>query len=83
MCILFAIWACSMFPYGKKDGLKVFILSVLYPVSVPAFSVYFSSREIFLDEDWTEVSVITVFDLTGMKTFKMFEYIGEFYVPNN
>ena len=83
MCIMFAIFYITVGRLYDKDGLKLFLISVLYPVSVPAWSVYCSCREIFLDEDWTEVSVITVFDLTGMKTFKMFEYIGEFYVPEN
>ena len=83
MCIMFAIYIIKFNRDFEKFDLKLFIISVLYPVSVPAWSVYCSCREIFLGEDWTEVSVITVFDLTGMKTFKMFEYIGEFYVTKN
>ena len=66
--------------YDKED-LKIFIFSTLYPVSVPVRSVYCSCREIFLDEDWTDTD--TNFDLTAMKYLKMFEHIGEFYVPNN
>ena len=65
-----------------KDGLKYFIFCALYPVSVPAWSVYCSCREIFLGEDWTENSE-RFFDLNEMKKMKMFEHIGEFYVHNN
>ena len=78
LCILFAIIAIKA---GDKNGLKLFILSALYPVSVPAWSVYMSCREIFLGEDWTEGP--DDYDLSGMKFLKMFEHIGEFYVPNN
>ena len=67
----------------SKDDLKFFIISALYPVSVPAWSVYCSFREIFLDEDWTEDPDDGFFNLTVMKMLKMFEHIGEFYVPNN
>ena len=80
MCILLAIFLLIV--SRGKDGLKLFIFSALYPVSVPVRSVYCSCREIFLGEDWTE-DTVTVFDLTGMKMLKMFEHIGEFYVPNN
>ena len=80
MCFLFAIILIIARRYYDKLGLKLFIISVLYPVSVPAWSVYLSCREIFLDEDWTDT---LDFDLTTMKALKMFEHIGEFSVPNN
>ena len=79
LCVLFAI--CYFIVVRDKNGLKVFIISALYPVSVPVRSVYLSFREIFLDEDWTEHSD-TGFDLNDMKVLKMYEHIGEFYVPN-
>ena len=82
MCIMFAIFYITVGRLYDKDGLKLFIISVLYPVSVPAWSVYCSCREIFLGEDWTE-DTNTDFHLTAMKMLKMFEHIGEFYVPNN
>ena len=81
MCILPAI--CFIIYNHDIYGLKFFILSALYPVSVPAWSVYFSCREIFLDEDWTEDPYDTFFNLTTMKELKIFEHIGEFYLPNN
>ena len=65
-----------------KDGLKYFIFSALYPVSVPAWSVYLSCREIFLGEDWTVTDNLD-FNLTYMKVLKVLEHIGEFCVPNN
>ena len=72
--------------YDKED-LKIFIISALYPVSVPALSVYMSCREIFFGEDWTDTTRTEVtdkpFNLTVMKMLKMLEHIGEFYVPNN
>ena len=79
MCIMFAIYIIKFNRDFEKFDLKLFIISVLYPVSVPAWSVYMSCREIFLGEDWTERD----FGLTLMKRLKMFEHIGEFYVPNN
>ena len=81
MCILFAIYLIIHDRVYDKDSLKSFIFSALYPVSVPAWSVYCSCREIFLGEDWTDTS--KDFDLTGMKMLKMFEHIGEFYVTKN
>ena len=82
MCILYGLfYIIGNREYDKKD-LKIFIFSALYPVSVPVRSVYCSCREIFLGEDWTE-NTNTDFHLTAMKMLKMFEYIGEFYVPNN
>ena len=82
MCIMFAIYIIKFNRDFEKFDLKLFIISVLYPVSVPAWSVYCSCREIFLGEDWTE-DTNTDFHLTAMKMLKMFEHIGEFYVPNN
>ena len=82
MCILFVIFAIIAGGSYDKNELKFFIISALYPVSVPARSVYLSCREIFLGEDWTGFNDM-VFNLTGMKFLKMFEHIGEFYVPNN
>ena len=81
LCILYAIFAIIVDGDYDKDDLKLFIISALYPVSVPAFSVYLSCRQLFLGEDWTDTD--KGFDLTGMKFLKMFEHIGEFYVPNN
>ena len=83
MCFLFGLYFIIDSRGYDKDGLKFFIICALYPVSVPAWSVYFSCREIFLDEDWTEGPDDSTFDLTFMKFLKMFEHIGEFYVPNN
>ena len=82
MCILFAIYIIKFNRDFEKFDLKLFIISVLYPVSVPAWSVYCSCREIFLGEDWTE-DPDRFFDLNDRKALKMFEYIGEFYLPNN
>ena len=82
MCILVGIIAIIVNGAYDKDGLKYFIFSALYPVSVPAWSVYLSCREIFLGEDWTE-DPDRFFDLNDRKALKMFEYIGEFYLPNN
>ena len=81
MCILNGI--CYFIVSRDKNGLKFLIFSTLYPVSVPALSVYLSCKEIFLGEDWTEGPDDSTFDLTFMKFLKMFEHIGEFYVPNN
>ena len=83
MCILFAIYIIKFNRDFEKFDLKLFIISVLYPVSVPAWSVYCSCREIFLGEDWTEGPDDSTFDLTFMKFLKMYEHIGEIYVPNN
>ena len=82
LCILIAIFLNIASGGFYKDGFKVFIFSAIYPVSVPALSAYLSCREIFLGEDWTE-DPDRFFDLNDRKALKMFEYIGEFYVPNN
>jgi len=81
MCLWFAIsyFLINFISYhiNFKDDLKLFILSTLYPVSVPALSVYCSCREIFLGEDWSEDSDLWNLNLNAMKFMKIFEHIGE------
>ena len=56
-----------------RDGCRIALLglflTLLYPLYVPAASIYWAARELFLGEDREE-------DLTEMKGFKMFEHLG-------
>ena len=53
---------CGVAPLSLFFGL-------LYPLYVPALSIYWAARELFWGEDREE-------SLTRMKGFKMFEHLG-------
>ena len=50
-------------------ALWLMFLSLLYPLYVPAQSIFYAARELFWGKDRQE-------ELTMMKGFKMFEHLG-------
>ena len=50
-------------------------LALLYPLTVPAVSIYWAAKELFLGEDKEE-------NLTVMKALKMFEHLGQYFLFN-
>ena len=54
---------------GCGDVLLLLFLALLYPLTVPALSIYYAARELFWGEDREK-------DLTLMKEIKMFEHFG-------
>ena len=54
---------------GCGDALYGLFLALLYPLVVPAISIYCAARELFWGEDYEK-------DLTDMKGLKMFEILG-------
>ena len=45
---------------------------LVYPLSVPAASIYWAARELFWGEDQEE-------SLTRMKGWKIFEHLGQYF----
>ena len=58
---------------GCRDALKVLFGALLYPLVVPALSIYWAARELFLGEDKEG-------DLGWMKAMKMFEHLGQYFL---
>ena len=54
---------------GCGDFLWGLFAALVYPLWVPATSIYFAARELFWGEDKEG-------ELTKMKGFKMFEHLG-------
>ena len=54
---------------GCGVALLSLVFALLYPLTVPAVSIYYAARELFWGEDREK-------DLTPMKEIKMFEHFG-------
>ena len=65
LCVLWAIVAIKK----DKEECETVFLALLYPLWVPAESIYHAARELFWGEDREE-------GLTAMKALKMFEHLG-------
>ena len=61
---------------GCGDVLLSLFLALLYPLTVPALSIYCAARELFWGEDREE-------NLNAMKGMKMFEHLGKYFLFNN
>ena len=56
---------------GCGDVLLGVFFGLFYPLTVPAFSIYWAVKELFLGEDKES-------GLTTVKGLKMFEHLGEY-----
>ena len=58
---------------GCGDALMRVFIALLYPLGVPALSIYYAARELFWGKDKEE-------DLNEMKGLKMFEHLGQYFL---
>ena len=82
---LFLMVAIMMFWNGCRDALQyVFLYGLLYPLVVPAMSIYYSAKLLLGgkdEDDW----LTTIKDeemLTGLKAFKVWEHFGPYFLFN-
>ena len=59
---------------GCRNALKIVCIGLLYPLTVPALSIYYSGKLLFVGEDKGYQ--------TGMKGFKIFEHLGQYFLFN-
>ena len=69
LCALYEIVWSIKNRKGWEDVLLYLFIALIYPLRVPARSIYCAARELFWGEDREE-------DLTEMKGLKMFEHLG-------
>ena len=69
LCALYEIVWSIKNRKGCGDILEELFIALLYPLVVPALSIYWAARELFWGKDKEE-------ELTEMKGYKMFEHLG-------
>ena len=70
LCTLYFIVEIIKYRPGCGDVLLSLFLALLYPLTVPALSIYFAARQLFWGKDKED-------ELDTLKVVRLFEHLGE------